>query len=118
MRKDINKMTCQEVWDRIQEVENFEGRTANMAAAKLYKEMEKTVRNLQRVEREVKGVKFFPPEPSKANAMVCVDFAHAALLEGTSKSLLADLISQADAMYVSAVDGNVRLSFSVCDVWG
>ena len=117
MKKKLNEMTAREVYDCLDKLGTFQGRTINLEKARGYKRMENIVRELKRVEPEVRAIRLLPPEASQPNGMVCVDLGTYALLERESKALLVELLSLADYMATAAGEKGVRLSFSVMDVW-
>ena len=116
-KRNIYEMTVQEVWDRIMEVENFQGNRANFEKMQVYRDMERKLSALKKAEPDVKGGEGLPPAPDHANGMVYVDLARLSCLGEDGRKLLAEMILSADILYVSGGEASVRLSFSVCDIW-
>ena len=119
MKKDMMEMTREEILARIEEVDCFQGRTANMQKAQVYNGMKKKLTTLSSVAPDVKGVTVLAPAPDHANAMMSVNFERVCSLSVEAKAILAELIQQADDVFVTVPEGEsgARISFGVRDIW-
>jgi hypothetical protein len=114
MRVDYTPEEIAEMHDRN---ENFNGVQANFVKIKLYQKIHEGLVDFMGVCRDVRQVDGYAPNPKEKHAMLWVDFAPAAILDKTETEMLASIMNMADGTVISAVDGGVRISFDVRDIW-
>ena len=97
--------------------ENFHGQCANIEKIKLYQQLRNELLDLMQTCNNVDLVDGFDPNPGERHAMLWMDLSPAAILDKAAAEKLAEAIQMADGIVVSAVQGHVRISFDICDVW-
>lgn len=97
--------------------ENFSGTQANFAKIKLYYEIRDGLVDFMGVCQNVRRIDGYAPNPKEKHAMLWMDFSPAAILSESETKILASIMEMADGVVFSAVDGCVRVSFDVNNIW-
>lgn len=109
--------TPEEIAEMHDRNENFNGVQANFDKIKLYQEIREGLDDFMGICRDVRQVDGYTPNPKEKHAMLWVDFSPAAILNKTETEMLASIMNMADGTVLSTVDGCVRISFDVNDIW-
>lgn len=97
--------------------ENFSGKRANMDKIRLYQAVKRgLVAFMERCE-SVEQVDGYDPNVREKHAILWLDFCPAAILSAEETAALAAIMSQANGTVISAVDGHVRITFDIRDIW-
>ena len=97
--------------------ENFHGRQANMDKIRLYQTVEHDLKAFMRCCDVVKQVDDFDPNVHEKHAILWLDFSPAAILSAEETAALAAIMTKADGTVISAVDGHVRITFDIKNIW-
>lgn len=118
-KRDVMEMSREEVLARIEEVDCFRGKTANMQKARTYNNMKQKLGALASACSDVKSTTVLAPAPDHANAMLSINFERMCTLSADAKMILADLIQQADDVFVNVPEGEsgARICFAIRDIW-
>ena len=114
MRKEYTPEEILVAWERN---ENFYGRRANMEKIRLYQEVKADLIKLMEHCKEVLLVDGFDPNIREKHALLWTDFHPAAILDKEETAMLAAIIRKTDGMVISAIEGHVRISLDIKNIW-
>lgn len=97
--------------------ENFNGTRANFSKIKLYQVIKSDLVDFMEMCKDVRMIDGYDPNTKEKHAIIWLDFAPAAILNKAETETLAAIMSKADGTVLSAVDGHVRISFDINDIW-
>ncbi len=97
--------------------ENFRGTRANFEKIKLYQAVKSDLVKFMEQSDEVCGVEGFDPNVREKHAIIRMDLAPAAILTKDETAKLTEIMNKVDGTVLSAVDGHVRMSFDINDIW-
>ena len=97
--------------------ESFSGTRANMDKIRLYQAVKSDLTKF--VEHCDDAVKTggFDPNSREKHAILWLDFSPAAILSAEETAVLAAIMNKADGTVISAIDGHVRITFDVKNIW-
>ncbi len=97
--------------------ENFHGTRANFEKIALYQAVKSDLVKFMEQSVEVCGVEGFDPNVREKHAVIWMDLVPAATLTKDETAKLTDIMNKVDGVVLSAVDGHVRISFDINDIW-
>ena len=111
------KYTPEEIAEMHDRNENFNGVRANFEKIKLYHDIRDGLVDFMGTCQDVRQLDGYAPNPKEKHAMLWMDFSPAAILNESETKMLASIMGMADGVVLSAVDGCVRISFDVNNIW-
>lgn len=97
--------------------ENFNGTRANFSKIKLYQVVKNDLVDFMNQCDDVKLVDGFNPNAREKHAILWLDFFPAATLNKAEMDALTAIMNKVDGTVISAVDGHVRISFTIENIW-
>ena len=97
--------------------ESFIGKQANLTKIQLYHSVKSDLVKLMEHCDAVKQVDGFDPNIHEKHAILWLDFSPAAILSTEETAALAAIMTKADGTVISAVDGHVRITFDIKNIW-
>lgn len=97
--------------------ENFNGTRANFSKIKLYQTIKSDLMEFMSMCDDVRMIDGYDPNTKEKNAILWMDFFPAATLNKEETAALSSIMNKADGTVISAVDGHVRISFDINDIW-
>lgn len=97
--------------------ESFIGKQANLTKIQLYHSVKSDLVKLMEYCEAVKQVDGFDPNVHEKHAILWLDFSPAAILSAEETTELASIMSKTDGTVISAVDGHVRITFDIRNIW-
>lgn len=97
--------------------ENFRGKHANFEKLQLYQAIKNDLVEFMEHCGSVKQVDGFDPNVREKHAIIWMDLSPAATLNKEETAALAAVMSKADGAVFATVDGHVRISFIIKDIW-
>lgn len=114
MRRNITPEEIGEMHDRN---ENFNGRQANFDKIRLYHEVKSDLTAFLELCEDAQLVDGFAPNAHEKHAILWLDFSPVAMLDAEETTALTVILAKVDGVVLSAVDGHVRISFEINDIW-
>ena len=97
--------------------ENFNGTRANFSKIKLYQAVKSDLVEFMNMCDDVRMIDGYDPNMKEKHAILWLDFSPAATLNKEETAALTAIMNKADGTVISAVDGHVRVSFDINDIW-
>lgn len=97
--------------------ENFNGTRANFSKIKLYQAVKSDLVEFMNMCDDVRMIDGYDPNMKEKHAILWLDFSPAATLNKEETAALTAIMNKADGTVISAVDGHVRISFDINDIW-
>lgn len=97
--------------------ENFCGTRANLEKIALYQAVKSDLVKFMEQCDEVYRVEGFDPNEREKHAVVWMDLVSTAILTKDETAKLAEIMNRVDGTVLSAVDGHIRISFDINDIW-
>lgn len=97
--------------------ENFHGTLANFEKIALYQAVKSDLVKFMEQSVEVRCVEGFDPNMREKHAVIWMDLAPAATLTKAEAAKLTEIMNKVDGVVLSAVDGHVRISFDINNIW-
>lgn len=97
--------------------ENFHGTLANFEKIALYQAVKSDLVKFMERSVEVCDVEGFDPNVREKHAVIWMDLAPAATLTKDEAAKLTEIMNKVDGVVLSAVDGHVRISFDINNIW-
>ena len=101
--------TPEEITEMHDRNENFNGTRANFSKIKLYQAVKSDLVEFMNMCDDVRMIDGYDPNMKEKHAILWLDFSPAATL--------TTIMNKADGTVISAVDGHVRISFDINDIW-
>lgn len=109
--------TPEEIAEMHDRNENFNGTRANFSKIKLYQAVKSDLVEFMNICDDVRMIDGYDPNMKEKHAILWLDFSPAATLNKEETAALTAIMSKADGTVISAVDGHVRISFDINDIW-
>ena len=97
--------------------ESFSGTRANMDKIRLYQAVKSDLAEFVKLCNDAELVDGFDPNVREKHAILWLDFSPAAILSAEETAALAAIMTKADGTVISAVDGHVRITFDIKNIW-
>ena len=97
--------------------ENFRGTRANMDKIRLYQAVKNDLAEFVKLCEYAELAGGFDPNIHEKHAILWLDFSPVAILDAEETAKLAAIMSKADGTVISAIDGHVRITFDVKNIW-
>ena len=97
--------------------ENFNGTRANFSKIKLYQAVKSDLVEFMNMCDDVRMIDGYDLNMKEKHAILWLDFSPAATLNKEETAALTAIMNKADGTVISAVDGHVRISFDINDIW-
>ena len=97
--------------------EHFHGSQANMDKIQLYHSIKRELVKFVKLCDAAEQVDGFDPNVHEKHAILWLDFSPAAILSAEETAALAAIMTKADGTVISAVDGHVRITFDIKNIW-
>ena len=97
--------------------EYFHGKQANLAKIQLYHAIKSGLTEFMEYCNDVELVDGFAPNVHEKHAILWLDFSPAAILSAEETAALAAIMTKVDGTVISAVDGHVRITFDIKNIW-
>ena len=97
--------------------ESFSGTRANMDKIRLYQTVKSDLTEFVKLCNDAELVDGFDPNVHEKHAILWLDFSPAAILSAEETAALAAIMTKADGTVISAVDGHVRITFDIKNIW-
>lgn len=88
-----------------------------MDKIRLYHAIKRDLAKFMKLCDTVKEVDGFDPNVREKHAILWLDFCPAAILDREETAALAEIMTKTDGSVISAVDGHVRITFDVRNIW-
>lgn len=109
--------TPEEIAEMHDRNENFNGIRANFSKIKLYQVVKSDLVEFMNMCDDVRMIDGYDPNMKEKHAILWLDFSPAATLNKEETAALTAIMNKADGTVISAVDGHVRISFDINDIW-
>lgn len=109
--------TPEEIAEMHDRNENFNGTRANFSKVKLYQAVKSDLVEFMNMCDDVQMIDGYDPNTKEKHAILWLDFSPAATLNKEETAALTAIMNKADGTVISAVDGHVRVSFDINDIW-
>lgn len=109
--------TPEEIAEMHDRNENFNGTRANFSKIKLYQAVKSDLVEFMNICDDVRMIDGYDPNMKEKHVILWLDFSPAATLNKEETAALTAIMSKADGTVISAVDGHVRISFDINDIW-
>lgn len=113
---DENKAFQDEIERMLYRNEHFHGVKANMDQVRRYYGLKEDLSRFSVLYPYARGMGGYDPNPRERNAMLWLDL-RPAHLDAEEAADLCDLIGRSDGIVLVPVDGGVRISFEILNVW-
>ena len=97
--------------------ENFHGTRANLNKIRLYQVVKRNLVEFMECCDKVDRVDGFDPNVREKHAIIWMDLCPAAILDEEGTAELAGIMAKADGAVFTAVDGHVRITFDIKNIW-
>jgi len=97
--------------------ESFNGTRANMDKIRLYQAVKGDLAEFVKSCEYAELVDGFDPNVHEKHAILWLDFSPAAILSAEETAALATIMTKVDGTVISAVDGHVRITFDIKNIW-
>ena len=97
--------------------ESFSGTRANMDKIRLYQTIKHDLAEFVKLCNDAELVDGFDPNVHEKHAILWLDFCLVAILNAEETAALAAIMSRVDGTVISAVDGHVRITFDIKNIW-
>lgn len=96
---------------------HFRGTQANLDKIRLYQAVKHDLVEFMGMCEDVRLVDGFAPNIREKHAILWLDFSPAAILSAEETAVLAAVMAKVDGVVISAVDGHVRITFDIKNIW-
>lgn len=114
---DYREYTPEEILELVDLNENYDGTCANLSKVALYHSIRNDLIGLMKENSDIRMVEGYAPNIGEKHAMIWIDLSPAATLNKRNTAVLTEIMNKADGTVFSAIDGHVRISFDVNDIW-
>lgn len=97
--------------------ESFNGTRANMDKIRLYQTIKHDLMEFVKSCEDAERIDGFDPNAREKHAILWLDFCPAAILNAEETAALAAIMTKADGTVISTVDGHVRITFDIKNIW-
>ena len=97
--------------------ESFSGTRANMDKIRLYQAVKGDLAEFVKFCEYAELADGFAPNVHEKHAILWLDFSPAAILSAEETAALAAIMSKVDGTVISAIDGHVRITFDIKNIW-
>ena len=97
--------------------ESFSGTRENMDKIRLYQTIKHDLSEFVKLCKDAERVDGFDPNVHEKHAILWLDFSPAAILSAEETAALVAIMTKADGTVISAVDGHVRITFDIKNIW-
>lgn len=109
--------TQEEIEAMYQRNENFNGKRANFGKLRLFQEIKEDLTDFFQRCNDAKKLEEIKPNQYEKNAVLMLDMNAISTLNKEEMTALTATMNKADRMVISAMDGGVRFSFCVENIW-
>ena len=97
--------------------EHFCGTQTTLDKIRLYQAVKHDLVEFMGMCEDVRLVDGFAPNIREKHAILWLDFSPAAILSAEETAALATIMTKADGTVISTVDGHVRITFDIKNIW-
>lgn len=97
--------------------EHFHGRRANMDKIRFYQAIKHDLAEFVKLCQDAELVDGFDPNVHEKHSILWLDLSPAAILSKEEMAALAAIMTKVDGTVISAVDGHVRITFDIKNIW-
>ena len=115
-KKKPHELTPEEIGYIVDKNNAFEGKTLDKNAERRYEELAGMVALLLNSDGALQTLAF-PPDKSKPNAQISIDFSMAFRMEALEMDTLSAALSLCDILNIAPYNGGVRMTFTVKNIW-
>ena len=109
--------TLEEVLAAHDRNDHFHGRQANMDKIQLYHSIKRELVKFVKLCDAAEQVDGFDPNIHEKHAILWLDFSPVAILSAEETAALAAIMTKVDGTVISAMDGHVRITFDIKNIW-
>lgn len=113
-RRDYTPEEIAAAYDRN---EHFHGKQASMDKIRLYQTIKHDLTKFVKNSEDAERIDGYDPNIHEKHAILWLDFCPAAILNAEETAALAAIMTKADGTVISAVDGHVRITFDIKNIW-